>query len=154
MFVPWYNGTNMMLRPRTQSLNDAEFLHAVESLQLPLDQFRHADHLRLAWIELHRVPFDRAVDSVRAKIRHFAAHHQKSHIYHETITIAWVALLATHSERTFEEFLGANSHRLNAGLLHNFWSPESLSSESAREAWLAPDVRPLPPVARATQAPE
>jgi hypothetical protein len=152
MNVPWYNGTNMALTPTTASLNDAEFVSAIENLELPLEQFRHADHLRLAWIELHRVPFDLALDSVRSKIRRFAAHHQKSEIYHETITVAWVSLLATHSEPTFGEFLGANSHRLNAGLLHAYWSPESLASDAARSAWLVPDVRPLPPVTRSTRA--
>lgn len=128
-------------------LSDADFLSALSSCTLPLEQFRHGDHLRLAWLELHAQPYFGALKAVRAKIQAFAAHHGKAQIYHETITTAWVALLATHDEPTFAEFVRANAERLNAALLHRFWSPESLSSDAARSGWLAPDRTPLPPIA-------
>jgi hypothetical protein len=136
----------MPLRPATASFSDAAFLSALDHLELPLDHFRHHDHLRLAWLELHSKPFPAAVQSVRVKIQRFGAHHQKSHIYHETITVAWVSLLASHSEPTFSDFLRDNDGRLNAALLHTFWSPERLASDAARHAWLAPDIRPLPEI--------
>ena len=131
----------------TAHLSDAAFLAAVSSCALPLEQFRHGDHLRLAWLELHSRPYPDALEAVRAKIQRFAARHGKAHIFHETITTAWVALLATHEEPTFAEFVRANDERLNAALLHRFWSPEALASDAARAAWLAPDRNPLPTVA-------
>ncbi len=131
----------------TAHLSDAKFLSAVSSCTLPLDQFRHGDHLRLAWLELRSRPYPAALNGVRTKIRAFAAHYGKANIFHETITIAWVALLATHQEPTFAEFLRSNEDRLGACLLHRFWSPEALASDEARSAWLAPDRDPLPPIA-------
>jgi hypothetical protein len=144
MPLSWYIGTNMSITVATSTLSDTEFLVALDRCEIPLDQFRHGDHLRLAWLELHSKPFPFALNSVRAKIHRFASHHAKAHIYHETITTAWVALLASHDEPSFAEFLSANQYRLSAALLHRFWSPGALASDVARAEWLPPDRQPLP----------
>jgi hypothetical protein len=134
----------MSITIATSNLSDLAFLSAVSSRTLPLEQFRHGDHLRLAWLKLHAYPFPAALDSVRTTIRAFAAHHGKAAIYHETITTAWVALLASHDEPTFAEFLSANECLLNAKLLERYWSPQALFSSNARESWVLPDRAPLP----------
>lgn len=135
----------MPLQPASTDLSDNEFLATFHSCALPAACFRHADHLRLAWLHIHRHPLEVAIDKVRQGIQAYATHLGKPELYHETITVAWVRLIASHDEPTFDEFLSLNQHRLNADLLHRFWSPERLSSEQARAAWLAPDRMPLPP---------
>lgn len=134
----------MALAVASADLQDDEFLAAFASCELPPECFRHGDHLRMAWLELRARPFSAALDAVRTQLRAFAAHHGKPEIYHETITTAWVALLASHDEPTFAEFLSANQSRLNAALLHRFWSPAALSSATARAVWVPPDKNPLP----------
>jgi hypothetical protein len=125
-------------------LDDDAFLAAFNSCELPLARFRHGDHLRLAWILLHRYSYDDALTRVRGGIQRYAAHHGVSHIFHETVTTAWVKLLATHNEASFAEFIEENRHRLNLELLHRFWTPEALESEAARRAWMPPDRMALP----------
>jgi hypothetical protein len=125
-------------------LSDDEFLVALDKCSLPPSSFRHGDHLRFAWLQLHRQSFDAALDSVRNGIRKYAAHHGVSNIYHETLTTAWVKLLATHDEPSFVEFIRINEAHLNRELLHRFWTPSALESESARSAWLPPDKQPIP----------
>ena len=125
-------------------IGDEEFLRTFHSCELPAACFRHGDHLRLAWIHLHREPMDQALKSVRTGIQRFAAHHGVSHIYHETVTIAWVRLLASHCESDFAQFMTENEHRLNLRLLHRFWSPDALNSEAAKRVWLKPDREALP----------
>jgi CDP-diacylglycerol--glycerol-3-phosphate 3-phosphatidyltransferase len=125
-------------------LSDEEFLDALDSCSLPLSSFRHGDHLRFAWLQLHRQCFDDALASVRSCIRKYATHHGVSHIFHETITTAWVKLLATHHEDSFAEFIRINEMRLNRELLYRFWTPSALDSECARSGWLPPDREPLP----------
>jgi hypothetical protein len=125
-------------------LDDDEFLAAFHSRRLKASEFRNADHFRLAWLHLHREPLDMALANVRAGIQTFAAHYGASTKYHETITIAWVRLIATHCEATFDEFLAANSHRLNLDLLHRFWTPTLLAGDAAKSGWVAPDLRELP----------
>jgi hypothetical protein len=100
--------------------------------------------LRLAWLHLHREPLETALIQVRAGIQNFAAHHGVAQLYHETITTAWVRLLATHHESSFDEFLRENEAHLSIGLLHRFWTPEVLAGQEARARWVAPDRRELP----------
>src|SRR5271154_3162798 len=125
-------------------LEDDEFLAAFHSCRLTTSEFCNADHFRLAWLHLHREPLETALANVRAGIQAFAAHYGASAKYHETITIAWVRLLATHREATFGEFLTANSSRLNLDLLHRFWTPELLAGDQAKSGWVPPDIRELP----------
>jgi CDP-diacylglycerol--glycerol-3-phosphate 3-phosphatidyltransferase len=125
-------------------LSDEEFLSAFHSCQLKTSEFRHADHLRLAWLHLKRQPFDQALSSIREGIQRFADHHGATGLYHETITQAWLRLLATHHEATFTEFLAANSDVLNKTLLERYWSRDLLESREAREQWVEPDRQPLP----------
>ena len=134
----------MALVIASASLDDDAFLAALNSCELPLSSFRHGDHLRLAWLQLHRHGTEEALGLVREGIQRYAAHHGVSHIFHETMTAAWVKLLATHHEASFEEFISANEDRLNVGLLHRFWTAEALDSEVARRSWLPPDRAALP----------
>ena len=126
------------------SLADNEFLAAFHTCTLDPAMFRHADHLRLAWLYVHQEPLEEALIRVRTEIQAFAPHHRASHKYHETITTAWVRLIATHSETSFESFIQENESLLNGELLHRFWTPEALASDEARNAWVPPDRRPLP----------
>jgi hypothetical protein len=125
-------------------LSDSQFLAAVADGSLPVDSFHHGDHLRLAWLKLHAFPFPEALTEIRKTILSFASHHGKAAIYHETITSAWAALLASHREPTFTEFLSANEHLLNKALLERYWSPQILYSPEARDAWVPPDRATLP----------
>jgi len=132
------------LVPATAHLSDGEFLKAFHSCRLRTSEFRHADHLRLAWLHLASEPFEIALEQVRSGIQAFAKHHNLSGLYHETITIAWVHLLATHKENSFEEFLKVNESALSSTLLHRFWTPEILASREARSSWVPPDRHELP----------
>jgi CDP-diacylglycerol--glycerol-3-phosphate 3-phosphatidyltransferase len=126
------------------AMSDDAFLAAFNNCTLPGSWFRHGDHLRLAWIQLHRHPFGDALAAVREGIRNYATHNGMPNLFHETITTAWVKLLATHHEPTFGQFISENEHRLNLELLHRFWTPELLASDAARSSWLPPDRAPLP----------
>jgi hypothetical protein len=147
----WLRQLGMALTLASAHLNDDDFLEAFHSCCLDNSQFRHADHLRLAWIHLHRRPFEEALRQVCAGVQGFAAHHNVPHFYHETITVAWMRLLATHHESTFEEFVAKNESRLGKDLLFRFWSPELLDTRAAREAWVPPDRHSLPTLVRCDQ---
>ena len=134
----------MALTIASANLNDDSFLEAFTACELPLSSFRHGDHLRLAWLHLHRSPFPAAVDRVRQDIRRFASFHCIPQLYHETVTQAWMRLLATHQELTFADFLELNESRLTPSLLNRFWSAGRLNSEAARHEWVPPDREPLP----------
>lgn len=139
-----YDNRKMPLVIGSAELADDEFLAAFHACTLDPTLFRHGDHLRLAWLYVHRGPLEEAVLRVRTEIKAFAASHGASQKFHETMTEAWVRLIATHSESSFENFIKENESRLNGALLHRFWSPEVLASDEARVAWVPPDRHPLP----------
>jgi len=128
---------------------DRQFCHAFESCTLPNEQFRHRDHIRLAWIYLNEEGYDGAVIRIERSIRRFAAHHGAAGKYHHTITVAWMRLVALASERhsgcgRFDELVAAEPSLLQKATLDQFFSRALLESANARERWVEPDLRPLP----------
>ena len=134
------------MRLGSSGLTDDEFIAALRNCSYAIDDFRHLDHLRLGWILLSRMDPAIASDEATTIIRKFGLHHGKGHAYHETITRAWMRLLATHDESSFEEFLAKNAERIATDLLHEFWRSETLSSPQARTEWVEPDVKTLPAI--------
>ncbi len=110
--------------------------------------FGHREHLELAWSYLGLHPVDDAADAMAASIQHVARLHGAEGKYHETITRAWLHLVAVHAQRwgaeSFEEFLDSNPDLLDSKLIRHFYSSERIDSEAARSSWIDPDLRRLP----------
>ena len=110
--------------------------------------FGHREHLELAWTYLRRYPIDEATDVTVAAIRRIARQHKAEDKYHETITRAWLHFVAVHLQRwgseSFEEFIERNPDLLDRKLIEHFYSRELILSDSARAAWVGPDLRRLP----------
>jgi len=128
------------------AMSDADFLHAIENCSYPIEDFHHAEHLRLGWLLLSRMDCGSATARAARAIRRLAAHHGVENRYHETITQAWMRLLASHDERDFSEFLTLHGDRVTLDLLHRYWRRETLMSDDARAHWVEPDLESLPPV--------
>src|SRR5689334_9714287 len=123
-------------------MSDDEFAAAVEQGETPNEGFRHRDHLRLAWIYLRRYRGE-AGARIAQTIRRFAARHGKPDLYHETVTQAWLRLVAAAARDSFEETLHAHPSLLDKHLLEIYYSPELLASTDAKFQFLAPDRKPL-----------
>lgn len=112
--------------------------------------FSHREHLELAWTYLDRYPFEPAYRAMAAAIRHMARLHGAPDRYHETITRAWLLVVAVHRGNqaggSFDEFIAAHPRLLDRGLLSRHYSRERLMSQEARGAWAEPDLRPFPAV--------
>ena len=130
-------------------LTDAEFLRAFEACEFSNESFHHSDHIRLAWIYLQRYPEMEAREHMAGAIRKFAAHHGKSDKYHETITVAWLRLVANAMARmpadtSFQQLTTASPELLDKRMIEKFYSSAALASEAARAFWVEPDLRRLP----------
>lgn len=131
-------------------VNDAEFLAAFARGERPGGVFRHADHVRLAWLLVRREGAARGEELVAAGIRAFAAGQGVPELYHDTLTRAWVRLVAAALAATpaaaadFERFLAAHPQLADKTLVFRFYSPAALSRPAARSGWIEPDLRPLP----------
>src|SRR5215469_9052135 len=115
-------------------MTDHEFARAFESCELPPECFHHRDHIRLAWIYFHRYGEAAAEVRIAEAIQRYAAHLGKSEKYHQTMTVAWMRLVATNAARRsdgdFEEFARRNPGLFEKSALGEFYSDAVLLSES------------------------
>ena len=129
--------------------SEEDFLRAFEELSFPAKLFHHREHLHVAWLYLKSGDASRAAERMSEGIRRFANHHGATQKYHHTLTLAWMRLMAaafveTPEGITFEQFLAAHPQLKDANLLAKYYSKEFLQSAAAREAWVEPDLQPLP----------
>jgi len=122
---------------------DVAFARAFERGEV--EEFHHADHVRLAWVYLREQPLLGAIGQFTEALQRFAARHGASALYHETIT--WAYLLLIHErmsgEESFEEFRGANPElfRWKPSVIDALYRPETIASERARRMFVLPDAR-------------
>ena len=72
---------------------DARFLAALEDCSLPPERFDHAAHVRAGYLYLQRAPFPQATATMCATIERYARALGQPGRYHETITVAFMALI-------------------------------------------------------------
>ena len=130
-------------------LAEDEFVAVVEGCRYTNAEFRHADHIRLAWIYVRRYGARQAEERIAATIRRFAISQGHETKYHETQTRAWLRLVATAQHLTptvtaFDDFLTKHGWLLDRSALSAFYSRAHLSSEAARRGWADPDQMPFP----------
>jgi hypothetical protein len=128
-------------------MTDQEFLRALESCGLPESQFGHVAHVRAAYLYLRQHDFAGALERIRRSIRNFATHLGKPDRYHETITVAYAALIQQHiCERGdgggWESFARENPELFDPNLLGHFYPRGQLESEMARKVFLLPRSTP------------
>ena len=131
--------------------SDRELLDAFESCALPAAQFRHRDHVRLAFIYVALHDLDTALDLMRSGLHRFLANAgAPSSKYHETITRAWL-LAVQHFMReagpvgSFEVFAARSPRLFAPGAMETHYTRELLESEEARRRFIEPDHEPIPP---------
>lgn len=128
--------------------DDASFLRAFEDASLDASAFRHRDHVRLAWLYLRREGEQRATQLMLEGIGRFAAAKGAAGVYHETLTRAWIRLvaaaLARDASRDFDSFVEAHPELLDKRRPYAFYTDETLDGAAARVGWVEPDRKPLP----------
>ena len=125
-------------------MDDAAFIAAFEGGTLAPERFRHRDHLRLAWLYLREAPLAGALERFSAGLRRFARAAGKEGLYHETITVAYMALVNERMARDpgldWEEFARANADLFDhPAALRVYYRDETLRSDLARAVFVLPD---------------
>ena len=113
---------------------------------LPADQFHHAQHVEVAWwfVRDHGMPT--ALGEFTAAIKRFAAAKSAHGLYHETITWAFLLIIAERQARTnarnWEEFAAAHPDLLvwKPSILNRYYSKELLASDLATRTFVMPDM--------------
>jgi hypothetical protein len=124
-------------------MTDEEFLSALERCELAPEAFTHAAHVRAGYLYLRAGGFDAALGRIRAAIRRYAAHLGKPDKYHETITVAYLALIQQRlTERGdasgWTRFREQNLDLFEPDLLLRHYRRSELESELARRIFVLP----------------
>ena len=128
-------------------MTNQEIIIRFESGNVPESGFHHADHVRLAFAYLRSYPVLRALEHFSAAIKQFAARHEKTQLYNETITHAYFFLIrermarSTDIEIEWEEFASKNPDLFTwkGGILHRYYQEDTLNSDLARRIFVFPD---------------
>lgn len=108
--------------------------------------FPHSEHVRMGFEMLRRHPFAESALHYSAALRAMTANIGKQEAFHQTMTIAFLALIAErlgHGSRgyaDFGEFAAANPDLMQKSVLRRWYSAERLASEAARTTFLLPDL--------------
>jgi hypothetical protein len=127
-------------------MTDDALVRAFERGDAPEAGFHHADHVRVAWYYVRQATLPEALLRFSTGLRRFAVAQGKPDLYHETITVAYVLLIAERvsamPDAPWEEFAERNGDVLawKPSILSRFYSDERLWSERARRVFLMPDL--------------
>ena len=135
------------VRMSYRHLSDEAFVHAFESCRIAGQDFRHADHVRLAWIYVTRYGLREAEDRFCEGLIRLATHLGVGEKFHLTITVAWLRIVAAHVAphpvQPFDVWIAGHPGLLDRGFLRHYYSEESLAHPDARKNWREPDRRSL-----------
>ena len=132
---------------------DDTFLERFEAALFPCSEWHHREHIRIGYLYLRRYPFETARARLHDKLEELNRVHQVPDLpdrgYHETMTVAWLRLVAaTLSEygpaETSEDFCQRNPQLLEKKNLRLFYSRDLMMSARAKREFVEPDLAPLP----------
>ena len=148
-----YRGPKLRLAHRETPLLD-DLGARFEACEIPVKEWTHAAHMVVGLWHVHRYGADDALVRLRSGIRRLNESHggvnSATNGYHETITAAYVQLLAQYLASGFTDrslsmqaigLLG--SPLASRDVLFTFYSRERLMSTAARASWVDPDRGPV-----------
>jgi len=134
---------------------DPELAAILPAITAPAGQFRHRQHINLAFAAVRRYGMPAATDKICTWIRHIATYERAPQKYHHTVSRAWVEIVAHHVGadpecEDFDLFARRNPALLDKRLLRRHYRPATLASGPARDGWVEPDLLPFPWSAQGT----
>lgn len=122
---------------------DRDFIRALEACTLEERDFNHAGHVRAAYLYLQSGDFAESLMRMRQAIRNYAGSLGKPGRYHETITVAYLALIQELlCERGngggWSGFARSAPELFEPDLLLRYYSRARLDSELARRIFVLP----------------
>jgi hypothetical protein len=114
--------------------------------EIALGAFPHREHVRMGFELLKQRSFPDAASGYSKALREMTARAGKPHLFHQTITIAFLSLIAERmaacDAADFPAFARAYPDLFDRSVLERWYRPERLGSELARHTFLLPEPFP------------
>lgn len=128
---------------------DAELTALLPEITGPSGQFRHRQHIHLAFLAVRRYGMPEATTRICDWIQHIAAYERAPQKYHYTVSRAWVEIVAHHAGADpdcadFGTFADRHPALLDKRLLARHYRSSTLAAAPARSGWVEPDLLPFP----------
>ena len=152
----------MSVSARTDLTFDADadldaLVAAFERAEAPAGGFSHQAHLAVALTYLDRHGLEGATERMRSGLLSFLEHafgdRSAAEVkYRETVTVFWLRLLAAElaasdASRPLHERVNMLLARYrDASTIRDYYTRERLESDEARQRFVEPDRKPLPPI--------
>ena len=135
--------------PGHHGVADPELTAILAAISGPTGEFRHRQHVNLAFLAVRRHGMPEATGKVCAWIRQIAGYERAPQKFHHTVSRAWVELVAHHVAddpgcADFDVFAGRNPVLLDKRLLSRHYRSSTLAAKPARGGWVEPDLLPFP----------
>ena len=124
----------------------SELLDRFLDTTLPSDQFHHHQHLQVAWMFVQKFGMPRALSEFTDALKRFADAKGATGLYHETITWAFLLLIAERQAKcgaaSWDAFAAVNPDllRWKPSILERYYSKELLASDLAKRTFMMPDL--------------
>jgi hypothetical protein len=128
---------------------DAELAALLAEVTGPDGDFRHRQHINLAFVAVRRYGMPEAITRICDWIQQIAAYARAPQKYHYTVSRAWVEIVAHHVEAgpdgdDFGTFAARHPVLLDKRLLSRHYRSATLAAPTARHSWVEPDLLPFP----------
>jgi len=114
--------------------------------EIDTSAFPHREHVRMAFEMLRRHDFAESVWHFSRTLRAMATRAGKPQAFNQTVTIAFLSLIAERMERDgapdFAAFVRAHPEMLDKSALSRWYRPDQLSTEIARRTFVLPEPAP------------
>ena len=125
-----FGGIRMETHGSSLDLEEDEFLDAFERSVIGAREFPHTAHLRIAWPYVQRHGPEEAGERAARGIRSLAGSHGHPAPYHDTLTRAWVRIVAAAASMSpaseFNAFVAGHPELLDKDLPLRHYSRERL----------------------------
>ena len=127
-------------------MDDHVFLASLEDGSLPPQAFGHRAHLRAGFLYLQRHDFPSACVAMKRAITGFAERLGKASLYHETLTVAFLALMAERQadepqDIDFETFMARYPELEDLKYFQRYYPAGTLDSPESRHTFVVPRPR-------------
>ena len=126
-------------------MNDPEEqIVAFENGALDPAEFPHSEHVRMGYEMLGRYSFGEAISRFSGGLKLLAAKAGKPQLYHETITVAFLALInerrTAAASQIWPEFRANNADLFDKRCLEKWYGAEQLGTDLARQTFCLPTL--------------